>query len=116
MTSWAAKLEREPLGPDEVIWLRRTRLRRHSFMRSTLMVLLSLCLLGAVPWFLSHQLEPSQEREGRVLSARLIGSSGDPVLDAEGQSMLRRASPVPAPPEGYGGGSISLTVPIKFNR
>ncbi|TDR85116.1 TonB family protein, partial [Enterovirga rhinocerotis] len=51
-----------------------------------------------------------------VLSARLIGSSGDPRLDAEAASLPRRASPVPPPPAGIGGGTVALTVPIRFNR
>ncbi len=55
-------------------------------------------------------------RSGQVLSARLIGSSGDGALDAEAVSLPRRASPVPAPPAGVGGGTIALTVPIRFGR
>ena len=56
-------------------------------------------------------------RSGQVLSARLTGSSGDPSLDQEAASLPRRASPVPAPPEGFGGGgSITLNLPIRFNR
>jgi protein TonB len=56
------------------------------------------------------------DRAGRVVGASLAGSSGDAALDAEAVSMVRRASPVPAPPAGVGGGSISLTVPVRFNR
>jgi periplasmic protein TonB len=55
-------------------------------------------------------------RSGEVLSARLIGSSGDGALDEEAVALVRRASPVPAPPPDVGGGSIPLTVPIRFNR
>jgi protein TonB len=55
-------------------------------------------------------------RSGQVLSARLVRSSGDPVLDREAVALLNRASPVPAPPAGLGGGSISLSVPVRFNR
>ncbi len=55
-------------------------------------------------------------RSGRVLSARLVRSSGDRVLDAEAASLPRRASPVPAPPPNVGGGSITLAVPIRFTR
>ncbi len=59
----------------------------------------------------------SIDRGGRVLSARLAGSSGDPALDDEAVSMIRRASPVPAPPSGVGGGgAIALAVPVRFNR
>ncbi|WP_441235450.1 TonB family protein [Bradyrhizobium sp. 930_D9_N1_4] len=53
-------------------------------------------------------------RTGQVLSARLIGSSGDPVLDQEATALPRRASPVPAPPPNVGGASVTLTVPIHF--
>jgi periplasmic protein TonB len=55
-------------------------------------------------------------RSGDVLFARLIGSSGDSALDEEAVALVRRASPVPAPPSGFGGGSITLTVPIRFNH
>lgn len=61
----------------------------------------------------------SIDRGGRVLSARLTGSSGDAALDEEAVSMVRRASPVPAPPSGIGGGgggAIALAVPVRFNR
>ncbi len=58
----------------------------------------------------------SIDRAGRVLSARLVGASGDALLDEEAVAMIRRASPVPAPPEGLGGRSISLSVPVKFSR
>ena len=53
-------------------------------------------------------------RSGQVLSARLIGSSGNPALDAEAVSLPRRASPVPAPPPDFGGSVLTLTVPIHF--
>lgn len=56
------------------------------------------------------------DRGGRVLAARLVRGSGDPALDEEAVAMVRRASPVPAPPDGLGGGSISLSVPVRFNR
>lgn len=56
------------------------------------------------------------DRSGNVLSSRLVRSSGDSALDQEAVSLPRRASPVPAPPPNVGGGSISLTVPVRFNR
>lgn len=59
----------------------------------------------------------SIDRSGRVLSARLVNSSGDSALDAEGVAMMRRASPVPAPPATLaGGGAIALAVPLRFSR
>lgn len=57
------------------------------------------------------------DRSGNVLSSRVVGSSGDSALDAEAAAMIRRASPVPAPPaEVGGGGAISLSVPVRFSR
>lgn len=56
------------------------------------------------------------DRSGRVLSARLSGSSGNPALDEEAVAMVRRASPVPAPPSGLGGATIALAVPVRFAR
>jgi protein TonB len=56
------------------------------------------------------------DRSGRVLSSRLIRSSGDAALDAEAVSLPRRSSPVPAPPPNVGGGSITLAVPVRFTR
>lgn len=56
------------------------------------------------------------DRSGRVLSARLIRSSGSSALDQEAVSLARRASPVPAPPSNITGRSIVLTVPIRFSR
>ncbi|SEF80425.1 energy transducer TonB family protein [Bosea lathyri] len=58
----------------------------------------------------------SIDRSGRVLSARLVRGSGDAALDEEAVSMIRRASPVPAPPDGLGGGTIALAVPVRFSR
>jgi protein TonB len=56
------------------------------------------------------------DRSGRVITARLIRSSGDKRLDQEAVSLARRASPVPKPPANIKGGSIVLTVPIRFSR
>jgi protein TonB len=56
------------------------------------------------------------DRSGRVLSARLVRGSGDAALDAEAVALPRRASPVPAPPPNVSGGSVTLAVPIRFNR
>ncbi|MCI5074042.1 energy transducer TonB [Oricola sp.] len=48
---------------------------------------------------------------GNVKSARLARSSGFPELDREVVAMVRRASPVPAPPPGVG---RTITVPVRF--
>lgn len=55
------------------------------------------------------------DRSGRVGAARLLGSSGDPILDQEAVALARRASPLPPPPADIaGGGSILLSVPVSF--
>lgn len=56
------------------------------------------------------------DRSGRVLSARLIRSSGSSSLDREAVALARRASPFPAPPRNIGGKSIKVTVPVHFSR
>lgn len=48
---------------------------------------------------------------GRVTSVRLMRGAGAPSLDEEAQAMVRRASPVPAPPSGR---AASLTLPVTF--
>ncbi|MFT0861533.1 energy transducer TonB [Ancylobacter sp. G4_0304] len=64
-----------------------------------------------------HQGRPrvafSIDRSGRVLSVRLVGSSGNASLDAEAVEMIRRASPVPPPPPDITG--LNFTVPVLFN-
>ncbi len=49
---------------------------------------------------------------GNVLSASLARSSGYPELDNEVLSLVRRASPVPAPPPGV---NKTITAPVKFD-
>ena len=50
---------------------------------------------------------------GRITSAVLSGSSGDGTLDQAAVTMMRRASPVPAPPPESG--RQTLKVPVHFN-
>ena len=54
----------------------------------------------------------SIDASGNVLSAQLARSSGVPELDEEVVAMVRRASPVPAPPPGA---KLDITVPVRFN-
>lgn len=56
------------------------------------------------------------DRSGRVLSARLVRSSGSATLDQEAVALARRASPVPAPPANIGRASVTLAVPVRFSR
>lgn len=50
---------------------------------------------------------------GKVLSAALARSSGWPELDEEVLSLVKRASPVPAPPPDV---NKTITAPVKFSR
>ena len=49
--------------------------------------------------------------DGRASAIQLSGTSGTAALDAEALSLVQRASPLPAPPEGK---AMWLVVPIEF--
>jgi periplasmic protein TonB len=53
------------------------------------------------------------DRGGRVVSARLVGSSGSSTLDQAALEMARHASGRPLPPEM--GSSVSLIVPVRYS-
>lgn len=57
----------------------------------------------------------TMNRKGHVLSARLAGSSGHALLDEETLALVRRAEPLPAPPDSVPGEQITLTVPVEFD-
>jgi TonB family protein len=52
---------------------------------------------------------------GQVQEASIEKSSGSKALDDEALAMLRRASPVPAPPDIFGGQMTSWVLPVQFN-
>lgn len=54
------------------------------------------------------------DRNGRLLSHRIVGGSGYPLLDQEVQAMLERANPMPAFPTGMSQSQLTVTVPINF--
>lgn len=53
-------------------------------------------------------------RNGRVLTSRLAGSSGHASLDAETLAMIRRAQPLPAFPPEMKQATVSFTIPVHF--
>jgi protein TonB len=55
------------------------------------------------------------DRSGRVLSHRIIGSSGHALLDREVEAMLARASPLPPVPAEIGQTRLSITLPVAFS-
>lgn len=52
---------------------------------------------------------------GRITSSRVSRSSGNPEFDKAALDMLRRASPVPAPPKEIAKPSMPISVPVVFN-
>lgn len=84
-----------------------------------------------VSWLKRHQRYPSRAKArgeqgtvqvaftvdpgGRVTSSRVTRSSGNPELDKAALDMLRRASPVPAPPKELAKASIPLALPVTFD-
>jgi protein TonB len=55
------------------------------------------------------------DRSGGVHSARISRSSGSSSLDGETLALASRVSPLPPPPAEMGGGSIPISVPIRYN-
>ncbi len=55
------------------------------------------------------------DRNGRVLSRRIVRSSGSAALDQEALAMLSRAQPLPAFPADMEGSSRSFNAPIRFS-
>ncbi|AYV48688.1 energy transducer TonB [Caulobacter flavus] len=54
------------------------------------------------------------DRGGRVLSARVAKGSGYPLLDDEALATIRRASPMPPPPEEVPGDPVEVLAPVEF--
>jgi protein TonB len=53
-------------------------------------------------------------RQGQVIAARLVQSSGFPVLDDEAKALIQRVNPLPPFPKALDRNSLELTVPIQF--
>ena len=51
---------------------------------------------------------------GQVVASRVTKSSGSLALDDEALAVLKRASPLPAPPEQIAGPMLDLVLPIQF--
>jgi protein TonB len=56
----------------------------------------------------------SIDHGGHLIAARVAKSSGSADLDEEGLAMLKRASPLPAPPDQVSRPRLELTLPIQF--
>lgn len=55
------------------------------------------------------------DARGGVLGAKLVASSGHAALDQAAVELLRRASPIPAPPPNVFRPGLSIEVPIRFS-
>lgn len=55
------------------------------------------------------------DRLGQIVSSRVAHSSGSPVLDEEAVTLLRRAAPLPTPPQAVPPEGIQLTLPVNFH-
>jgi len=55
------------------------------------------------------------DRNGRVLSRHIEGSSGSAALDHEVLAMIERAQPLPAFPPSMPQTRMTLVVPIRFS-
>ena len=54
------------------------------------------------------------DSSGQVVASRVTKSSGSQALDEEALAVLKRASPLPAPPEQIAGPMLDLVLPIQF--
>jgi protein TonB len=57
----------------------------------------------------------SIDRDGHVLSRRIVSGSGHADLDAEVLALVERAQPMPAFPASMTQAQLDLTVPIRFS-
>lgn len=60
-------------------------------------------------------LQFTMDRAGRLLSYKIVGSSGAPLLDQEVTAMIKRAEPLPAVPAEVQGSRLTYTIPIRFD-
>ena len=57
----------------------------------------------------------AMHRDGTVTGWRIKRSSDHEMLDAAVERMIRRASPLPAPPPELAGDPVELSVPVRFS-
>ena len=55
------------------------------------------------------------DRSGKVVTSRVVRTSGSAALDQETMDTVRRAQPFPSPPQNMPGEVFEFTVPIRFN-
>jgi periplasmic protein TonB len=55
------------------------------------------------------------DRQGHLLSSRIVQSAGSAILDAAALAMLSHSEPFPAPPLGIADELLAITVPIRYS-
>lgn len=60
------------------------------------------------------KVEITMDRQGNVISVKLLSSSKNEALDTEALAMIKRAQPLPRPPKNVKGNILVLKVPILF--
>jgi periplasmic protein TonB len=60
------------------------------------------------------QVSFSIDRNGHVLSSRIVQSSGLAILDDDVLATLKRADPLPLPPHGIGDDKLSIVTSIRY--
>ncbi len=55
------------------------------------------------------------DHDGRLVTSRIVQSSGSEILDEETLAMLVRAQPLPKPPDNVLESELSFVVPVRFN-
>jgi protein TonB len=61
-------------------------------------------------------LEFTIDRTGHVLSSRIARSSGSTALDRETLALIRRAEPLPRPPDELNDNDLQITVPVRYSK
>lgn len=56
----------------------------------------------------------SIDRNGKVMSVEIVKGSGDRQYDEAALAMVRRADPVPVPPDDMAGPGLSFRLPVSF--
>jgi protein TonB len=54
------------------------------------------------------------DRKGHVVASKVEKSSGDAVIDEAALATVRRADPLPLPPQSFAGKELTFLIPIRF--
>ena len=54
------------------------------------------------------------DRQGKVVSSKIVKSSGSAVLDTEALALIKRAAPFPPPPAAVADDDLSIVVPVRY--